>query len=682
MVAACLVPLLASQQCHGAPPNVVIVLADDMGFSDLGCYGGEIRTPNLDALAANGLRFTQFYNTARCCPTRAALLTGLYSHQAGMGHMTEDKGGDGYRGDLNTHCVTIAEALKPAGYRAYAVGKWHVTKHTGPNGPKDNWPLQRGFDRYYGTLNGAGNYFGPDTLTRDNARIDSAHDPEYKPERFYYTDAITDHAIRFVADHQKQSPEKPFFLYVAYTAAHWPLHAPDEEIAKYHGRYDGGYEPVRKARFEREQKLGLIDPKWDLSPQAGDWTRVTHQPWEARRMEVYAAMVSRMDQGIGRIVAQLRESGRLDDTLFLFLQDNGACAEVIHRGAGKEPTDRMPGPADTFLSYGKEWANVSNTPFREYKHWVHEGGISTPLIVHWPAHVKDHGTLRQQPGHLVDLMATCLEVSGAKYPERFKDQPVTPLEGRSLIPAFDNRPVERDAIYWEHEGNRAVRQGQWKLVAKNPGGRWELYDTAADRTELHDLAAAQPERVRDLSAKWEAWARRANVLPWIWKPAYGAAASTAVNRLHFELKAGDDLPRDEAPQVAGRSLTVTAEIRESAADGVIVAQGGTSEGFSLYLKGGTPTFATRHGKKLAVVTAKAALPAAPVTLTAVLSYDGTVTLSANGKALGTGKVSGPLAKTPGEGLQVGRDAGGAVGEYTAPFPFAGKLGKVVIELGQ
>ncbi len=540
-------------------PNVIVILSDDMGFSDLGCYGGEIRTPNLDRLAAGGVRFTQFYNTARCCPTRASILTGLYSHQAGMGHMTEDKNNDGYRGDLNRSCVTIAEALKPAGYRNYAVGKWHVTKHTKPDGPKDNWPLQRGFDRYYGTISGAGSFYDPWTLTRDNTFVSAFADPEYKPQTYYYTDAISDHAVRFLADHQKEHKDKPFFLYVAYTAAHWPMHALERDLAKYRGKYDAGYEPIRKARFERTKQLGLINPKWDLTPQAGAWDKVEHKEWEARCMEVYAAMIDCMDQGIGRIVAQLQQQGQLDNTLILFLQDNGACAEGVGRGGDKaalegvrgdkptlpalapealSPTMRpkqtrdgwpvlsgpkiMPGPADTFIAYGKNWANVSNTPFREYKHWVHEGGISTPLIAHWPAKITAKGELRHEPGHLIDVMATCLDVAGAKYPETVQDRKITPLEGKSLLPAFAGKPIERDGLFWEHEGNRAVRSGKWKLVAKAPAGKWELYDMEADRTEMHDLAAKEPERVRELKAKWEAWAKRAHVLPWIWTPAYGA----------------------------------------------------------------------------------------------------------------------------------------------------------------
>jgi arylsulfatase len=532
-------------------PNIVVILSDDMGFSDLGCYGGEVRTPNLDQLAENGLRFTQFYNTARCCPTRASLLTGLYPHQAGVGHMMEDKGKDSYRGDLNRRCVTLAEVLRPAGYRNYAVGKWHVTRHSGPKAPQHNWPLQRGFDYYYGTITGAGSFFDPSTLTRDNQPISPFADPGYQPKSYYYTDAISDNAVRFLAEHDRQHKEKPFFLYVAYTAAHWPMHALPEDIARYQGKYDNGYDPIRKARLEKAIRLGLIDPKWSLTPTVGDWSKVEDRTWEARCMEVYAAMIDRMDQGIGRLLAELKRTGRLDNTLIFFLQDNGGCAEDMGRTGTKEhpsiarpekptlpplkpeallppgsvpPQTRdgfpvrmgpkaLPGPGDTYVAYGRNWANVSNTPFREYKHWVHEGGISTPLIVHWPIGIKAQGELRHQPGHLIDIAATCVLVTGAKYPEELAGQRITPLEGKSLTTAFVNKPIEREGLYWEHEGNRAVRQGKWKLVSKH-NQPWELYDMEADRTETKDLAGSMPDRVKEMSAAHDRWGRRCGVDPW------------------------------------------------------------------------------------------------------------------------------------------------------------------------
>lgn len=534
-------------------PNIVLIMSDDMGFSDIGCYGSEINTPNLDALAAGGVRFTQFYNTSRCCPTRASLLTGLYPHQAGVGHMMEDKGFEGYRGDLNRHCLTIAEVLRTAGYRTYMTGKWHVTKIVKPGSDADklNWPLQRGFDRFYGTIHGAGSFFDPNTLTRDNTYISPFDDAAYRPEEpYYYTHALTDHAVRFIRDHQKDHAEAPFFLYLPYTAAHWPLHALPADIAKYKGRYDAGYDAIRAARYEKMKALGLIDASAELSPAAGNWSEVNDKAWEAANMEVYAAMIDSMDQGIGKIMACLRETHYWDNTLVLFLQDNGGCAEGMGRG-NKNPAPPVragqpslkpvvadflqpdmiprqtrdgfpmrqgqgviPGGADTYQGYGQAWANVSNTPFREYKHWVHEGGISTPLIAHWPNGIGRQGELERTPGHLIDIMATCVDVAGATYPQTAHEgQSIHPLEGRSLVPAFAGKPVEREAIYWEHEGNRAVRVGDWKLVAKGATNPWELYDIAHDRSEMHNLAEVEPERVREMGALWQAWAERSDVLP-------------------------------------------------------------------------------------------------------------------------------------------------------------------------
>ncbi len=557
--AAVLVALVTAVGCaHAATqPNVIIIMADDVGYSDLGCYGGEIATPNLDALAAGGVRFTQFYNTARCCPTRASLLTGLYPHQAGIGHMMGDYGLDGYRGDLNRRSVTLAEALKPAGYRSYATGKWHVTPGDTPAAlaHRKNWPLQRGFDRFYGTIHGAGSFWDPSSLVRDNTLITAANDPEYRPaEDYYYTDAISDHAAKFIREHQRDHRAKPFLLYVPYTAAHWPMHARERDIAKYRGRYDAGYAAIRAARWEKQKQLGVAAAAWGMAPASGEWGTVKNKEFEARCMEVYAAMLTVMDEGIGRIVAELKATGQYENTVICYLQDNGGCAETNGRVGeftprktspslpplakdvqqfGSKPDQTrdgypvrggygvMPGPADTYVAYGREWANVSNTPFREYKHWVHEGGISTPLIVHWPAGIPAarRGGLEAQPGHLIDLMATCVDLAGAKYPAKFAGEAITPLEGVSLRPALEGKSLARaQPIFWEHEGNRAVREGRWKLVSKFPTG-WELYDIDADRTEQRDLAAQDPARVQTMAARYEAWAQRAGVVKWPANPA-------------------------------------------------------------------------------------------------------------------------------------------------------------------
>jgi len=509
-------------------PNIMIILNDDMGFSDLACYGGEIHTPNLDRLASGGLRFTQFYNTARCCPSRASLLTGLYPHQADVGHMMDDDGIDGYLGDLNANTVTIAEALRPAGYATYMSGKWHVTRHT--EDPKHNWPCQRGFDEFYGIITGASNFFNPSTLTRNNERIET-------PEGDYFlTDAISEEASRQIRDHVSNQSGSPFFSYVAYTAPHWPLHAHPEDIDRYAGRFDAGWDTLREERLERMTDMGLLDEQWSLTPRdptQPPWDEAEHKAWHCRRMEVYAAQVDRMDRGIGRIIQTLEDTGQLDQTLIFFLADNGGCAEeispqfkhyVLGRIAhevtrdgkpvqiGNDPAV-MPGGEETYQSYGVPWANLSNTPFREYKHWVHEGGIATPLIVHWPAGITEKGTMRGQPGQLPDIMATCLDVAGAPYPETYNGQNIQPAEGYSMRSIFDGQPSERAVLYWEHEGNKAVRRDNWKLVCKYPGD-WELYNMTDDRTELHDISEHFPEIVSDLSTLYEAWAARCQVMPW------------------------------------------------------------------------------------------------------------------------------------------------------------------------
>ncbi len=485
-------------------PNVVVILADDMGFSDIGCYGSEIATPNIDRLAAGGLRFTQFYNTARCCPTRAALLTGLYPHQAGVGHMVSGRGTPAYQGFLNDRCVTIAEALRPAGYRTAMSGKWHVGEH------RPHWPTDRGFERYFGLISGGTNYF---RLDPERQMAWGAEPYEPPAEGFYITDAITDNAIGFIDELRRDG--EPFFLYVAYTAPHWPLHALKEDIARYRGKYLGGWDALREKRHRRMIELGIVDARWPLTPRdrrAPDWTSLDEKARDAwdLKMAVYAAQIDRMDQGIGRIVSRLRDASLLDDTLILFLADNGGCAELVDRGKpGAEP-----GTRESFLSYGIPWANASNTPFRLYKHFVHEGGIATPLVAHWPRALSKGGGLTHQPGHLIDILPTCLDAAGAAYPRAYRGREILPAEGRSLLPILEGRQREgHEAIFWEHEGNRAVREGKWKLVAHSRG-EWELYDLDLDRTESRDLAKENPARVAELAAKYSRWAERCGVLPW------------------------------------------------------------------------------------------------------------------------------------------------------------------------
>jgi arylsulfatase A-like enzyme len=489
-------------------PNIIVILVDDMGFSDIGCYGSEIPTPNLDGLAADGLRFTQFYNTGRCCPTRASVLTGLYPHQAGVGHMTEDRGLPAYSGRLNDRCVTIGEVLHRAGYFTAMSGKWHVGQNHGVV------PWQRGFDR---SLNSpAGGFYFPEgkqnRLFLNGKAL--ADDADELPKSWYTTDLYEDFSVKFIDE--ALAAKKPFFLYLAFNAPHFPLQAPADEIAKFRGKYKMGWDKLRESRHAKQVELGVVEKAWPLSPrpelvQAWDSLSESDQDRFDQIMAIYAACVAHMDASVGRLVAALKQRGALDNTLIMFMSDNGGNAESGPRG--RLEGDTPGGPYSTVFC-GQSWATLENTPFRRYKHFNHEGGIATPLIVHWPARIAAKNEFRQQPGHLVDIMATCVDVAGAKYPAEFQGHSILPMEGRSLAPAFANRPISREALYWEHEGNAAIRVGDWKLVRLGRNGPWELYNLKDDRTELHDLAAKEPDRAKELAGQWDAWADRTGVKPY------------------------------------------------------------------------------------------------------------------------------------------------------------------------
>lgn len=490
-------------------PNVIVILADDMGYSDLGCYGSEIETPNLDALAADGLRFTNFYNTSRCCPTRASLLTGLYSHQAGVGGMVRDEGKPGYRGKLTRECVTLAEVLKPAGYATLMTGKWHVGDGKGQK------PPERGFDRFWGIPGGGGVYFKESLKLKKRAFYHNMEEIE-TPDDLYVTNDFSDQALGFI-DEAVTKTKKPFFLYLAHIAPHWPLQAKPEDIAKYKGRFDKGWDVVREARFEKQKKLGIVAHDSVLSPrdpQANAWNDMPEAKQKdlAHRMEIYAAQVDCIDQNVGKLVAKLKELGQFENTLILFLSDNGCSAEG---GPGGFSNGQKGAPVGTGLSHasaGLEWANVSDTPFRKFKMSTHEGGTATPLIVHWPAGIPSKGELRHPVGHVIDLMPTLVEVSGAAYPETSDGKDIKPMEGTSLVPSFkSNAELPDRDLFWEHLGKKAVRRGDWKAVASKKGP-WELYDLKTDPTEINDLAAKEPKKTAELKALWQAWAVRCNVI--------------------------------------------------------------------------------------------------------------------------------------------------------------------------
>lgn len=525
-------------------PNIILILADDMGFSDLGCYGGEIHTPNLDGLAKTGIRYAQFYNGARCCPTRASLMTGVYPHQAGMGWMTNaDTGTPAYQGDLSKNVATIAEVLKPAGYSTYMTGKWHLS-NTRKNSAeiKDTWPMQRGFEHYFGIIGGAGNYFKLPVFS-GNTRYPS-------PDNFYLTNAIADSSAIFIDKHFKTEAKKPMFMYVAFTSPHWPLHALDKDIKKYEHTYDIGWDSLRELRLKRQYEIGLWTSETDLTPRdvkVPSWDLLSAAEKEdfARRMSIYAAQVDAMDQGIGRIVTKLKELGQLDNTLIFFLADNGACAEFVSSGKSKDLTGNL---ADTFESYRINWANASNTPFREYKHWIHEGGVRTPLIVHWPKGIDSslNNHFIRDYGHLTDIMATCVDVAGAYYPKQMNEQEIVPMQGTSLQAHFTRKENGRGPIFWEHEANIGMRDGEWKLVAKTEedqqfdATKLELYNIQKDPTELHNLASEMPEKRDSMYHAWEKWAEYANVFPMDTRE-YGERSNAYQRNINgeFDLDFGD-----------------------------------------------------------------------------------------------------------------------------------------------
>ncbi len=491
-------------------PNVLIILADDLGYSDLGCYGGEIATPHLDALAKDGLRFTQAYNTARCWPSRAAAMTGYYAQEVRRDTLPGGKG-TGSRGTRPAWAMLLSEVMKPNGYRTYHSGKWHI----------DGAPLAQGFDRSYDIGSpGQSNFFSPRGNTEEGQPV---------PNRsgYYATTAVADHAVKVLKEHADHHATQPFFHYLCFTAPHFPLHAPAEDIARYRGVYDKGWNAIAAARYDRLRRMELVKhrlpameetvgPPYSrpediekLGPheviRPVPWTTLTpeQQAFQAAKMEIHAAMVDRMDREIGRVIDQLKAMGAYENTLIVFASDNGASAEIMVRGAGHNP-EAPAGSAETFLCLGPGWSSAANTPFRRHKTWVHEGGISTPFIVHWPAGFSARGEVRRTPIHLIDLFPTALDVAGITKPESVQGMVVPPSPGRSIVPAFrkDLRQLH-DSLWWYHEGNRALRVGEWKLVALAKGD-WELYDLRRDRGEENDLAGKQPRRLKDMVARWTA----------------------------------------------------------------------------------------------------------------------------------------------------------------------------------
>ncbi|MRX46785.1 arylsulfatase [Pedobacter puniceum] len=495
-------------------PNIILILADDMGFSDLGSFGSEIETPVLDEMAKEGLKMTNFYNASRCCPTRASLMTGLYQHQAGVGDMVNTRPQPAYQGYLNRNCVTIAEALKTNGYATFMAGKWHIGQ------AKENWPTKRGFDKYFGLIDGANSYF-ENRPYRPNQKLTIAlsEDQYQTPEGYYSTNAYTDFAIKFIKE--RKDPKQPFFLYLAYQAPHWPLHALPEDIALFKGKFMQGWDVLREQRFQKQKQLGIISANQKLSPRdtnLPDWNSLSQkekEDWDDK-MAVYAAMIYRMDKNIGKLKAELKEIGEDENTVFMFLSDNGASHENINAN-GFTPqiieASKMPASnPSSFTAYGFWGAHVSNTPFRSFKHWEYEGGTATPFIAYGPKWIKPQ--INHQPAHIIDIMSTCLALARVNYPESYRGNKIVPTSGKSLVPVFQKKKWEgHKALFFEHEGNRAVRVGSWKLVSNYPANQWELYDLSKDRAEQQNLASQFSDKVKEMAVLYQEWAQDTGVIP-------------------------------------------------------------------------------------------------------------------------------------------------------------------------
>jgi arylsulfatase len=667
-----LIAASCTSACEAAQPNIVLILADDLGYSDLGCYGGEISTPNIDALAKYGARFTQFYNSARCCPSRAALMTGLYPSQAGIGDFTTAKPsptrGPGYLGRLNDQCVTLAEVLKPSGYGCYYVGKWHMHPETGP--------IKRGFDEFYGYTNDhSHDQYDADYYFRAPQGRKKEIDPPQ--DEFYATDVFNQYALEFIR--QGQESGKPWFLFLGHSSPHFPVQAPAERADKYNDVYLRGWDVLREERYQRMQDLGLVDGKhWQLTARslvpvdrddiANGYSGQPNPAWKdldvsrqrdlARRMAVFAAMVEGVDQGVGKIVDHLKSTGDLDNTLLIFLSDNGACYEwgpfgfdgnsragqtTLHEGELLQTI----GGRGTHHSYGSAWANLGNTPFRMYKHFTHEGGISTPMIVHWPAAIGSPDKWIREPAHVMDILPTLLEASGASYPLEFGGNEIQPVEGISLLNAMRGEPLPKRAIGFDHQGAHAWRDGDWKLVwsKRMPHEiKWELYNLADDRCETNDLAEQFPERVKDMAADWETWARRVQVI-------YEESVET--------------------PEIANRPIVISGIVKSEAGQGVIVAQGGNQFGYAVHLVEGKLAFDVRIEGKVTRIISSDSAPN-KFQFTASLTAE-TMSLLIDKEQVAAGPSPGLIPVEPQDALSVAKDEQTAAGSYAPPNPLQGSV---------
>ncbi|WP_413431412.1 sulfatase-like hydrolase/transferase [Crateriforma spongiae] len=673
------------------PPNVIVILADDLGYSDLGCYGSEIPTPHIDALAGDGVRFTQMYNSARCCPSRASLMTGLYPSQAGIGDFTTNKPsptrGPGYIGRLNDRCVTLAEALKTAGYGCYYVGKWHMHEATGP--------IARGFDEFYGYTRGHSH----DQYDADYyIRLPEGRDKEIDPpaEQFYATDVFNRYAIEFLR--QGQQSGRPYFLFLGHSSPHFPVQAPAERADAFEAVYRQGWDVLRQQRFEKMKSIGLIDgDHWQMSPRsivpvdrddiANGYSGQPNPAWDslpsdrqadlARRMAVFAAMVSGVDQGVGKIVEHLKQTGDFENTLILFLSDNGACYEwgpFGFDGTSRKGTTtlrtgddlREIGQPGTHQSYGSAWANLGNTPFRLYKHFTHEGGISTPLIAHWPAGIGKPDRWIRQPAHVMDIMPTLLDATGVQYPNTINGKRRLPPEGTSLLPAMTGESLPERTIGFDHQGAHAIRQGSWKAVwsKRMPDEiQWELYDLSSDRCEMNDVASQYPDKLRTMTEDWTAWARRVGV---IWDNPKGSETQPD--------------PADASPSIAGRPIYIQAVIDANSPRGVVLAQGGNQYGYALHFDDGIAMLDVRLKGQVTRLKSSHRV-SGTVKLSASLTAD-QMTLTVNDQPATSGSSPGLIPIQPVDALSIGFDERTSAGDYAAPNKFNGTVVSHKITTGE
>ena len=705
----------SSPKAPAGSPNILVVLFDDVGFSDFGCYGSPIATPTIDALAAEGLRYTGFHTTAMCSTTRAALLTGRNHHSVGVGCLANfDSGYPGYRGKIAPEAGTLAEMLRPAGYRNYMVGKWHVTSltETGPTGPFEGWPLGRGFDRYYGFMDAETDQFAPE-LVRDNTPIDA---PGGYSDGYHLTEDLTDQAIRYIADHTADAPDKPWLCWLAYGACHAPHQAPQDLIRHYDTVFSEGWDVEREQRLARQKAMGIV-PTDTRMPPRNDMVRpwAEHSPDEqrlfARLQGAFAAMLDHADRNLARLVAFLDEAGLRDDTLILVLSDNGASQEGGPFGMvnamgpynGKpEPMaekiariDDIGGP-DTHSNFPWGWAMASNTPLKRYKQNTHGGGIRDPLVACWPNGIKARGELRHQFRHASDMTPTILELLGLEAPKVLAGVEQQPMEGVSFAPSFGDADPPRGASqYFEMFGHRGLWKGGWKAVAYHPPGQpfesdvWELYHLDQDFSETEDMAATHPEKLSELQAEWWAQAERCKVLPL--DDRFGPRFAENAARFHgprkaFVFHAGmGHLPTDVAPDVRSRSFVIEAHVRMAAADqGVLIAHGDATCGYSLFVRDGRLTYDMNVGGRHASVVSDHPLPAGHHRLgVAVRSEPGAriIVLLVDGKPAGAGQTDlGFHSFVSWTGLDIGRDRGSPVADYEAPFTFSGTLKKVTVTM--